>query len=80
MPRNSLDSRAQPILSYDRLRRLRTRQIARRSAHFCRVGQQLTNPVAVALRNMLVRITPSAVALQLLARQADWHAPVIPLG
>ena len=45
-----------------------------------RIGQQLSNPVAVALRNTLMRLTPPQVALRSMARHADWDAPMIPVG
>jgi 2-polyprenyl-6-methoxyphenol hydroxylase-like FAD-dependent oxidoreductase len=60
---------------YDRQRPPRAQSVARASLMAARVGQQLTNPVAVALRNTLMRIAPPAVALRALARPVSWYPP-----
>ncbi|SCG45561.1 2-polyprenyl-6-methoxyphenol hydroxylase [Micromonospora halophytica] len=61
---------------YDRERRPRTQALARASARAGRYGQQLRHPVAVAFRDTLIRLTPSAMALRQAARYADWHPPL----
>lgn len=61
------------LAEYDRLRRPRTREVARMSRLSGRVGQQLANPVAVAVRNRLLRITPPRTAMGQLARYATWR-------
>ncbi|GAA1739947.1 FAD-dependent monooxygenase [Luedemannella helvata] len=66
------------LRKYDRLRRPRSQQVARAAAQICRFGQQLTNPVAIALRDTLMRLTPARVALRSMARYASWDAPDIP--
>ncbi|GAA2358245.1 FAD-dependent oxidoreductase [Catellatospora methionotrophica] len=66
------------LAAYDRLRRPRSQQVARAAAQIGRLGQQLSNPVAVGLRNALMRMTPSRVALRSMARHADWTAPPVP--
>jgi hypothetical protein len=42
-----------------------------------RVGHQLRNPVAVALRNTAMRLTPAGVSLRSMTRYADWQPPVV---
>ncbi|RQW93101.1 FAD-dependent oxidoreductase, partial [Micromonospora globispora] len=49
--------------------------VARAAARTARYGQQLRNPAAVALRNTLLRLTPSRLALRGMARYADWQPP-----
>ncbi|MGI5153188.1 hypothetical protein ACQEVC_43615 [Plantactinospora sp. CA-294935] len=39
------------------------------------LGQQLRNPLAVGLRNVMMRLTPPRVALRSVARYADWRPP-----
>lgn len=63
------------LAAYDRQRRPRSQAIARASARTGRYGQQLRNPVAVALRNTLMRLTPPRASLRSMARYADWHPP-----
>ncbi|MEH0934762.1 FAD-dependent monooxygenase [Micromonospora psammae] len=63
------------LARYDRERRPRSQQVARASDRVGRYGQRLRNPVAVALRDTLVRLTPSRAALRQAARYADWHPP-----
>ncbi len=38
-----------------------------------RIGQQLTNPLAVAVRNRLLRLAPPRTAMAQLARYATWR-------
>lgn len=66
------------LAEYDRQRRPRSQQVARAAAQIGRIGQQLTNPLAVGLRNTVMRLTPSRAALRSMARYADWDAPLIP--
>lgn len=61
------------LAAYDGLRRPRTRQVARTSRLSGRIGQQLTNPLAVAARNRLLRVAPPRVAMGQLARFATWR-------
>lgn len=58
---------------YDRVRRPRTREVARMSRLSGRVGQQLANPVAVGLRHRLLRVAPPRTAMGQLARYATWR-------
>ncbi|MBY8870357.1 FAD-dependent monooxygenase [Micromonospora sp. PLK6-60] len=61
--------------SYDRQRRPRSQEVARASLRAGRFGQQLRNPLAVAARAMLLRLTPPRAALRAMARYADWTPP-----
>ncbi|MEV4350726.1 FAD-dependent monooxygenase [Actinoplanes sp. NPDC049596] len=63
---------------YDAQRRPRSQQVAKASRAVGRFGQQLENPVAVAARNTLMRVTPARAALRTMARYADWHPPALP--
>ncbi|WP_155373680.1 FAD-dependent monooxygenase [Catellatospora vulcania] len=66
------------LAEYDRQRRPRSQQVARAAVQIGRIGQQLANPLAVGLRNTMMRLTPSRLALRSMARHADWDAPRIP--
>lgn len=63
------------LADYDRERRPRSQKVARASRRIGRLSQ-ITNPVAVAVRNALVRVTPPRVALRSMAKYADWTPPV----
>lgn len=63
------------LAAYDRQRRPRSQAVARAAARTGRYGQQLRHPAAVALRNTLIRLTPSRMALRGMARYADWRPP-----
>ncbi|MBB5114414.1 FAD-dependent monooxygenase [Micromonospora echinospora] len=63
------------LASYDRQRRPRSQAVARAALRTARYGQQLRNPVAVALRDTTIRLTPSKAALRGMARYADWQPP-----
>ena len=66
------------LAAYDRQRRPRSQQVAKASRAIGRFGQQLENPIAVAARNTVMRLTPSRVALRSMARYADWRPPPLP--
>jgi 2-polyprenyl-6-methoxyphenol hydroxylase-like FAD-dependent oxidoreductase len=63
------------LAEYDRLRRPRTQQVARASRSVGRLGQQLRQPLAIAVRNLLMRVTPPRLALKSMARYGDWRPP-----
>jgi hypothetical protein len=42
-----------------------------------RFGQQLHAPIAVAIRNTAVALTPSRKALLAVARYGKWHPPAL---
>ncbi|MFI6781327.1 FAD-dependent monooxygenase [Micromonospora sp. NPDC050276] len=64
------------LAAYDEQRRPRSQAVARASVTAGRFGQQLHNPVAVAVRDTALRLTPGRVALRSVARYADWRPPV----
>lgn len=66
------------LAAYDRQRRPRTQRMARAAYLTGRYGQQLRNPVAVMVRNMMIRLTPARVGLRSMARHADWQPPDLP--
>jgi 2-polyprenyl-6-methoxyphenol hydroxylase-like FAD-dependent oxidoreductase len=61
------------LAEYDRLRRSRTRKVARMSRASARMGQQLANPLAVAVRNRLIRVTPPRRSLAPMAKVSSWR-------
>ncbi|WP_041842817.1 FAD-dependent oxidoreductase [Actinoplanes friuliensis] len=61
--------------AYDRTRRPRSQNIARAALRMSRFGQQLTNPLAVATRNAVMRWTPPRTALRTMSHYADWQPP-----
>jgi 2-polyprenyl-6-methoxyphenol hydroxylase-like FAD-dependent oxidoreductase len=63
------------LAAYDSRRRPRSQQVAKASRMIGRFGQQLENPIAVAARNTLMRLTPPRLALRSMARYADWRPP-----
>ena len=65
------------LARYDALRRPRTQALVRQSHLVGRFGQQLHHPLAVALRNTLVRLTPSTVTLKSASRATDWQPPSV---
>ncbi|MBG6065501.1 FAD-dependent oxidoreductase [Micromonospora ureilytica] len=63
------------LAAYDEQRRPRSQSVARASYVAGRLGQQLHNPIAFAMRNIALRLTPGRVALRSMARYADWRPP-----
>ncbi|MFD6683641.1 FAD-dependent oxidoreductase [Micromonospora parva] len=61
--------------AYDEQRRPRSQAVARASVTAGRFGQQLRHPIAVAMRDTALRLTPGRVALRSMARYADWRPP-----
>jgi 2-polyprenyl-6-methoxyphenol hydroxylase-like FAD-dependent oxidoreductase len=61
--------------SYDRQRRARTQAMSLAATRQLRLGQQLRNPIAVAVRNTAVALTPDRIALLALARYGKWSPP-----
>ncbi|WP_439029972.1 FAD-dependent monooxygenase [Gordonia terrae] len=62
------------LVTYDRLRRPRTQQIARQASMVGRVGQIHARPAAWA-RDLVLRMTPDAVLDARMRRLQDWHPP-----
>ncbi|GAA1647064.1 FAD-dependent oxidoreductase [Catellatospora bangladeshensis] len=69
---------AAALSEYDRQRRPRAQGIARAALQTARFGQQLDNPIAEGLRNLVMRLTPSRLALRSMASHAGWTPPQIP--
>ncbi|MGW7822210.1 FAD-dependent monooxygenase [Streptomyces puniciscabiei] len=63
------------LARYDAERRPRAQAVARAARQAGRMGQRLSRPAAVALRNTALRITPSRVATRAILRHADWTPP-----
>ena len=64
---------ADGLAEYDAVRRPRAQAVARASYRVGRFGQQLSNPVLVAARNAVMRLTPPRVALRSMAQYAAWR-------
>ncbi len=64
---------------YDRQRRPRTAAVARRAEQVGRVNA-LRNPVAVAARNAMIKLTPSIIGVRSMARFSRWEPPDIREG
>ncbi|WP_267243998.1 FAD-dependent monooxygenase [Streptomyces sp. PR69] len=63
------------LARYDAERRPRARAIARAARLAGRLGPHLSNPLAVALRNTALRLTPSRAMVAGVLRHADWTPP-----
>ncbi len=60
---------------YDAERRPRSQAVARAARQAGRMGQQLSHPLAVALRNTAMRLTPSDAATRMILRHHSWVPP-----
>jgi 2-polyprenyl-6-methoxyphenol hydroxylase-like FAD-dependent oxidoreductase len=69
---------AAALAAYDRQRRPRTQRVARAAWQVARFGQQLHHPVAVALRDTAMRLTPARVGLRSMTRHTAWTPPPVP--
>ncbi|OKI26466.1 hypothetical protein A6A28_15815 [Streptomyces sp. CB03578] len=56
-------------------RRPRGQAVARAARQAGRMGQQLSHPVAIALRNTAMRLTPSRAATRMILRHHAWVPP-----
>ncbi|MFB7654638.1 MULTISPECIES: FAD-dependent monooxygenase [unclassified Streptomyces] len=63
------------LARYNAERRPRSQAVARAARQAGRMGQQLSHPVAVALRNTAMRLTPSRVATRMILRHHAWVPP-----
>jgi 2-polyprenyl-6-methoxyphenol hydroxylase-like FAD-dependent oxidoreductase len=63
------------LARYDAERRSRSQAVARAARQAGRMGQQLTHPLAVALRNTVMRLTPSSAATRMILRHHAWVPP-----
>jgi 2-polyprenyl-6-methoxyphenol hydroxylase-like FAD-dependent oxidoreductase len=65
------------LSQYDRERRPRTQAMSRAATSQLRFGQQLRSPIAVAVRNTAVALTPNRAALLAIARYGKWFPPAL---
>ncbi|MGW3210187.1 FAD-dependent monooxygenase [Streptomyces sp. NPDC001135] len=63
------------LARYDAERRPRSQAVARAARQAGRMGQQLSHPLAVTLRNTALRLAPSRVTTRAILRHADWTPP-----
>lgn len=63
------------LRAYDDARRPRDQRLAATSDQLARITQ-LRHPAALALRNLMVRLTPPKVAARSIGRATDWWPPV----
>ncbi|MGV9881563.1 FAD-dependent monooxygenase [Streptomyces sp. NPDC003006] len=63
------------LARYDAERRPRSQAVARAARQAGRMGQQLSHPLPVALRNTAMRMTPSRAAVRMILRHHDWAPP-----
>lgn len=66
---------ATALADYDHERLARTQAMSLAATRQLRFGQQLRNPVAVAMRNTAVALTPDRIALLAIARYGKWWPP-----
>ncbi|MFH9424596.1 FAD-dependent monooxygenase [Streptomyces sp. NPDC017529] len=63
------------LARYDTERRPRSQSVARAARQAGRMGQQLTHPLAVAVRNTALRLAPSRMSVHTILRHANWTPP-----
>ncbi|GAB2587534.1 FAD-dependent monooxygenase [Streptomyces capparidis] len=63
------------LARYDAERRPRSQSVARAARQAGRMGQQLTHPLAVAVRNTTLRLAPSRATVRTILRHAEWTPP-----
>ncbi|MFJ6581092.1 FAD-dependent monooxygenase [Streptomyces sp. NPDC091368] len=63
------------LARYDAERRPRSQAVARAARQAGRMGQQLSHPLAVTLRNAAMRLTPSRAATRMILRHHAWVPP-----
>jgi 2-polyprenyl-6-methoxyphenol hydroxylase-like FAD-dependent oxidoreductase len=68
---------ATALSQYDHERRARTQAMSRTATWQLRFGQQLRSPIAVAVRNAAVALTPNRMALLAIARYGAWFPPAL---
>jgi 2-polyprenyl-6-methoxyphenol hydroxylase-like FAD-dependent oxidoreductase len=68
---------ATALCQYDHQRRARTQAMSLAATRQLRLGQQLHNPIAVAVRNTAIALTPDRIALLAVAKYGKWCPPAI---
>ncbi|MGW7524166.1 FAD-dependent monooxygenase [Streptomyces sp. NPDC054783] len=66
---------ASALARYDAERRPRSQAVSRAARQAGRMGQRLSHPLAVALRNTALRVIPSRLTTRAVLRHADWTPP-----
>lgn len=74
---STTDDVGSALKSYDEQRRPRSQGVVRASVQAGRIGPQLRNPLAVAVRNGVFRLLPGAVTARIGARVSGWTPPVL---
>ncbi|WP_410644134.1 FAD-dependent monooxygenase [Amycolatopsis sp. lyj-346] len=72
------DSVEAALESYDRQRRPRSQRVVRESVRMGRLGPQLTNPVATALRTAVLKRLPAKATARVGAGITGWTPPRLP--
>ncbi|GAA1023314.1 MULTISPECIES: FAD-dependent monooxygenase [Amycolatopsis] len=65
------------LTRYDAERRPRSQAIALAARQTGRMGQQLTNPVGIAVRNLLFRAMPTSLMARSMLRYTRWQPPTL---
>jgi len=65
------------LAAYDRARRPRARRVADLARLSGRLGQRLTNPALIGLRNTAYRALPPSITIGSLGAVTDWRAPAL---
>ncbi|RZQ66035.1 FAD-dependent monooxygenase [Amycolatopsis suaedae] len=65
------------LAAYDARRRPRAQAVARAARQAGRLGQRLTNPAAVALRDLALRLSPPSASARVIMRHATWTPPAL---
>lgn len=66
---------ASALARYDAERRPRSQSVSRAARQAGRVGQQLTHPWAIAVRNAALRLAPPRATVRAILRHAAWMPP-----
>ncbi|MFI7246291.1 FAD-dependent monooxygenase [Streptomyces qinglanensis] len=66
------------LARYDAERRPRAEDVSGAARQAGRMGQQLSHPLAVALRNTAMRLTPSRITTRMVLRHHTWVPPRLP--
>jgi 2-polyprenyl-6-methoxyphenol hydroxylase-like FAD-dependent oxidoreductase len=67
----------QALARYDRERRPRTQAVVTAARQTGRIGQRLHGRLAVPLRNLGIRLTPSSLAVKAMVKHATWEPPTL---
>ncbi|MGW3963193.1 FAD-dependent monooxygenase [Amycolatopsis sp. NPDC005003] len=75
---STTDTIEEALKSYDRQRRPRSQQVVRESVRMGKLGPQLTNPVATALRTAVLKCLPAKATVRVGAGITGWTPPRLP--